>query len=84
MPIQPGAWATNAAVAQQLQIIADASDGLYQLGDISEGLCRKRFCKYVSSSNEPLWFDTDHLSLSGVIDRAQPLQIEIERALDSL
>lgn len=84
VPIQPGAWATNAAVAQQLQIIADASDGLYQLGDISEGLCRKRFCKYVSSSNEPLWFDTDHLSLSGVIDRAQPLQIEIERALDSL
>jgi hypothetical protein len=84
VPIQPGAWATNAAVAQQLQIIADASDGLYQLGDISEGLCRKRFCKYVSSSNEPLWFDTDHLSLSGVIDRAQPLQIEIERVLDSL
>ena len=84
VPIQTGAWATNAAVAQQLQIIADASDGLYQLGDISEGLCRKRFCKYVSSSNEPLWFDTDHLSLSGVIDRAQPLQIEIERVLDSL
>jgi hypothetical protein len=84
VPIQSGAWATNAAVAQQLQTIADASDGLFQIGDISKGLCKKRFCKYVSGSNEPLWFDTDHLSLSGVIDRAQPLQIEIERALDSL
>lgn len=84
VPIQPGAWATNAAVAQQLQTIADASDGLFQIGDISKGLCKERFCKYVSNSNEPLWFDTDHLSLSGVIDRTLPLQIEIQRALDNL
>ena len=34
--------------------------------------------------NEPLWFDTDHLSPIGVRDRTLPLQIEIERALDSL
>ena len=69
---------------KQLQQPADASGGLYQLVDITKGLCNAKSCSYVSDSNEPLWFDTDHLSPIGVRDRTLPLQIEIERALDSL
>jgi peptidoglycan/LPS O-acetylase OafA/YrhL len=84
VPIQRGAVETNAAVVEQLQRTADASGGLYQIADISKGLCNTESCRYVSNSNEPLWFDTDHLSPFGVVDRTQPLQIEIERALDSL
>jgi hypothetical protein len=57
---------------------------LYQIADITKGLCNAKSCSYVSNSNEPLWFDTDHLSPIGVRDRTLPLQIEIERALDSL
>ena len=84
VPVQRGAMATNAAVVKQLQQTADASGGLYQLADITKGLCNAKSCSYVSDSNEPLWFDTDHLSPIGVRDRTLPLQIEIERALDSL
>ena len=82
--IQSGATATNADVSKQLQQTADASSGLYQLADITKGLCNKESCRYVSSDNQPLWLDTDHLSLFGVIDRTEALRIEIERALDSL
>jgi peptidoglycan/LPS O-acetylase OafA/YrhL len=84
VPIQRGAVETNGAVVKQLQQTADASGGLYQIADITKGLCNAESCRYVSDSNEPLWFDTDHLSLYGVRDRTLPLQIEIERALDSL
>jgi hypothetical protein len=84
VPIQRGAVETNGAVVKQLQQTADASGGLYQIADITKGLCNAESCRYVSNSNEPLWFDTDHLSLYGVRDRTLPLQIEIERALDSL
>jgi hypothetical protein len=84
VPVQRGAVATNAAVVRQLQQTADASGGLYQIADITKGLCNAKSCRYVSNSNEPLWFDTDHLSPIGVRDRTLPLQIEIERALDSL
>jgi hypothetical protein len=84
VPVQRGAWATNAAVAKQLQTLADASGGLYQLAEITSGLCNKESCRYVSNDNQPLWFDTDHLSLYGVRDRTEALRIEIERALDNL
>ena len=84
VPMQRGAMATNAAVVKQLQQTADASGGLYQLADITKGLCNDESCSYVSNSNEPMWFDTDHLSPIGVRDRTEPLRIQIERALDNL
>jgi hypothetical protein len=84
VPIQRGAIDTNRKVAEQLQQTADASGGLLQLAEITSGLCNKESCRYVSSDNQPLWFDTDHLSLYGVRDRTEPLRIQIERALDNL
>jgi peptidoglycan/LPS O-acetylase OafA/YrhL len=84
VPIQRGAIDTNRKVAEQFQQTADASGGLLQIVGITSGLCSKESCRYVSSDNQPLWFDTDHLSLYGVIDRTEPLRIKIERALDNL
>ncbi|MDP4973019.1 MAG: acyltransferase [Ilumatobacteraceae bacterium] len=81
VPIQRGARATNADVAKLLRQTANASGGLLQFANITNGLCNKESCRYVSSDNQPLWFDADHLSLFGVRDRTEPLRSAIEKAL---
>ena len=81
VPIQGGATQTNAKVAKQLGIIAQASNGRYQLAEITTGLCSAVTCRYVNNGYRPLWLDTDHLSQFGVADRTEPLRGAIEKAL---
>jgi hypothetical protein len=81
LPIQRGATQTNAEVAKQLDKIARSSEGRYQLAEITTGLCTADTCRYVDDDNNPLWFDTDHLSPFGVADRTEPLRSAIEKAL---
>lgn len=81
LPIQRGATQTNAEVAKQLDKIARSSEGRYHLAEITTGLCTADTCRYVDDDNNPLWFDTDHLSPFGVADRTEPLRSAIEKAL---
>ena len=81
IPIQRGAVQTNAEVAKQLGIIAQVSNGRYQLAEITTGLCSAVSCRYVNNDYQPLWLDTDHLSQFGVADRTEPLLDAIEKAL---
>ena len=81
VPIQLGATQTNAEVAKQLGIIAQSSNGRYQLAEITTGLCTASTCRFVDKKNRPLWFDTDHLSSFGVADRTEPLRRAIDKAL---
>ena len=81
IPIQRGVVRTNAEVAKQLGIIAQSSNGRYQLAEITTGLCSAVSCRYVNNDYQPLWLDTDHLSQFGVADRTEPLLDAIEKAL---
>jgi hypothetical protein len=81
IPIQRGAVQTNAKVAKQLAIIAQSSNGRYQLAEITTGLCSAVSCRYLNNDYQPLWLDTDHLSQFGVADRTEPLLSAIEKAL---
>ena len=81
VPIQIGATQTNAEVAKKLGIIAQSSNGRFQLAEITTGLCTASTCRLVDKKNRPLWFDTDHLSQFGVVDRTESLRSAIEKAL---
>ena len=81
VPIQIGATQTNAEVAKKLGIIAQSSNGRFQLAEITTGLCSASTCRLVDKKNRPLWFDTDHLSQFGVVDRTESLRSAIEKAL---
>ena len=81
VPIQRGAAQTNAEVARLLGVIAQLSNGRYQIEEITTGLCDADTCRYVDDKNKPLWLDTDHLSPFGVVDRTESLRSAIEKAL---
>lgn len=41
--------------------------------DLADGLCDPGSCRYESVSGEPLWFNADHLSYAGALDRSDLL-----------
>jgi peptidoglycan/LPS O-acetylase OafA/YrhL len=84
VPIQTGSLANNQKIADVLRSFAGESGGLFFVDDISGGLCSEGSCTYVNEANEPLWFDTDHLSPAGVANRRESIVSVMGKVLDRL
>ena len=84
VPIQTGSLANNQKIADVLRSFAVGSGGLFFVDDISGGLCSEGSCTYVNEANEPLWFDTDHLSPAGVANRRESMVSVLGNVLNQL